>query len=284
MRKIEIGGKSVYVFEDHATALLAWSEVRMGMNELPFLLTLDHHTDTRSAFLAWTLQRARRSASRRLKGLHPANRRRLEEVLPDLRHDEHIDAAIQIGALRGAFVIAHEAHQTPRGEQGPRQAKTAQEWIEMLTRREDNDTPYLPPPSRIFKIKAACSTACPRQSPTVECWDQNCDCALETTCLGEKLAIADEMGMALGIERLVDAPYVLDVDLDYFHTWRSLHPHDPSVFYDLIRGAQAVTIATEPGCVAELWLDDQPLDDRRMLNLLLGHIEAAMATNGSLQA
>jgi len=60
------------------------------------------------------------------------------------------------------------------------------------------------------------------------------------------------MAASAEIEDIKSIPYVLDIDLDYFRTIKSLTPDDPSAFHDLIRRAVAITIATEPDYVHDL--------------------------------
>jgi len=55
MRRHLVSGKAVYEFESHNAALLAWADIRRRSGPLePILITLDHHTDTRAAFLVAT--------------------------------------------------------------------------------------------------------------------------------------------------------------------------------------------------------------------------------------
>jgi hypothetical protein len=45
-----VAGKAVYVVDDHHKALAAWALLRRGLDAPPYLLTIDHHTDTDDAF------------------------------------------------------------------------------------------------------------------------------------------------------------------------------------------------------------------------------------------
>lgn len=47
------------------------------------------------------------------------------------------------------------------------------------------------------------------------------------------------------LNRLPEPPYILDIDLDYFVTKRSLQPEEPDFFIQLFRRAETVTIAME---------------------------------------
>ena len=74
-------------------------------------------------------------------------------------------------------------------------------------------------------------------------------------------------------------PYILDIDLDVFHTVASIEPKDASTFHRLIRGALAITIATEAECVEELWHEEEEakLAAGDLLSRLLGHVEQALS-------
>ena len=81
----------------------------------------------------------------------------------------------------------------------------------------------------------------------------------------------------MGLPQTELAPYILDIDLDAFHTRRAINPDDPSTFYRLIKNAVAITIATEAECVAEEWLDDpDPMTADELLKRLLCHIDNAL--------
>jgi hypothetical protein len=63
------------------------------------------------------------------------------------------------------------------------------------------------------------------------------------------------LAKAFHLPDLRKAGYILDIDLDDFHTRKSIKPQDASVFHNLICRATAVTFATEADFVAQEWLD-----------------------------
>lgn len=68
----------------------------------------------------------------------------------------------------------------------------------------------------------------------------------------------------------MDAKYILDIDLDFFHTRKSIHPLDISVFKNLIDNAIAISIAKESNFI-ESWktkYDDSLSVDYLLENLL----------------
>lgn len=57
------------------------------------------------------------------------------------------------------------------------------------------------------------------------------------------------------LETIPQPPYLLDIDLDVFKGEKSIAPDDPEMFFELIRGAEAVTISRERDWVRLLNLD-----------------------------
>ena len=120
--KKTISGKDIYIFEDHSTALLAWAEYRKGQNVAPYLVTLDHHTDTREAFtsyLSLRIDQFSMSTEERLETFEEQAKAlaakidfrsvsTVEDAVAILKHDEHIDAAIRSGIIKCAFVICYD--------------------------------------------------------------------------------------------------------------------------------------------------------------------------------
>ena len=45
---------------------------------------------------------------------------------------------------------------------------------------------------------------------------------------------------------LQDAPFILDIDLDYFNTLRAVRPDAPELIRTLAKEAALLTVATEP--------------------------------------
>ena len=113
----DIGGKDVYVVDDHHYALAPWALMRRRLGRAPNLITLDHHTDVHEGFLghahletyesggdAWALARDL------VKRIDWQNDQSLLWAIERLRHDEHIDAATLSGVLNYAFCIQLSDH------------------------------------------------------------------------------------------------------------------------------------------------------------------------------
>ena len=69
--------------------------------------------------------------------------------------------------------------------------------------------------------------------------------------------------------------YILDIDLDYFSSEKSLSPVSTKIFYNLIRNADLITIAKEP-----LFVDmysQGTLTADEVLSKLIEHIKLALS-------
>ncbi len=97
VQKEIIGGKTVYLVEDHHHALLPWREICRELGTPPHILTIDHHTDTLPAFTHWN----------EVNGTSHPVQIPAEQALPDLRHDEHFDFAVRNGIIRSAAIFSH---------------------------------------------------------------------------------------------------------------------------------------------------------------------------------
>ena len=279
-----ICGKDIYVVDDHHQALAPWSLIRRRLNQAPNLITIDHHTDVHEAFLghahletyeeggdAWAL------AKDLVKRIDWQDDQSLLWAIERLRHDEHINAATLSGILNYAFCIQlSDSGGNPSIERQAYDADRQKRWPQ---------PPTLPPPSRpmsyevpenhIFVISHDCAIGCTRMPHNDYCVVEHGNMIIEATYLDDQLARGAEMSQCVGIDHLEALPYILDIDLDAFHSQQAIEPVDPLTFYRLIRNAVAITIATEAECVEELKFDDEPINANMLLDQVLGHIETA---------
>lgn len=280
-----IGGKDVYVVDDHHYALAPWALMRRRLGRAPNLITLDHHTDVHEAFLghahletyesggdAWALARDL------VKCIDWQNDQSLLWAIEHLRHDEHIDAATLSGVLNYAFCIQLSDHSgNPSIEQQAYDADRQARWPQ---------PPSLPPPcrpmtygdpgNRIFVISHDCAIGCNRMPHNDDCVVEQGNMVIESIYLDDQLARGSEMSRCVGIEYLEAQPYILDIDLDVFHSRQAIEPADRTTFYRLIRNAVAITVATEAECVEDLKFDGETIDAEFLLARLMEHIKAAL--------
>lgn len=282
-----VSGIDVYIFENHAYALYAWASIAKKLGTRPLVLTLDHHTDTKPAFFSHCFYQhpncedSKRALAEFLCGeVSKTDPDNLQPYIERLRHDEHIDASTTSGLIDLAYVISL------MGQDG----SLSNEQIEFKNRDhgeislESLNNPKLPPsppftyciPSnRIFVSPSRYIFLMDEFADGDEALRRSYDMALESNLLRHRLDQLKGMADSSGARWIDNHPYVLDVDLDYFHTAKSVAPDDPSLFYELIRGASAITIAKETKCVEDLREDGETITSDSLLNIVLGHIASA---------
>lgn len=281
----DVCGKDVYIVDDHHYALAPWALIRRHLGRSPNLITLDHHTDVHEAFLghahletyenggdAWAL------AKDLVNRIDWQDDQSLLWAVEHLRHDEHVDAATLSGILNYAFCIQLSDHGgNPSIEQQEYDADRQARWPQ---------PPKLPPPHRpmnyedpanhIFVISHDCAIGCSRMPHNDDCVVEHGNMVIESIYLDDQLARGAEMSRCVGIDHLESQPYILDIDLDAFHSRQAIEPADRTTFYRLIRNAVAVSVATEAECVVELKFDGEAIDADFLLARLVEHIKAAI--------
>lgn len=267
-----IGGKAIYIVEEHHQALIPWGIERRKAAQPPVLITFDYHADIRPAFLRYAFsasgQDERKAAMLRRKMSFTAaydNDALLAAAVEKLSNDEHIDYAVQAGIIKNAFVFSFEGNTTwsiqekqyweDESAQGARKRKKAPPPMPPYT--------YEEPENMIFIINAGGSGI------------KSANRILESDFLSDKFDAADPMAAGAGINDLPGYPFILDIDLDYFMTKKSIHPDDASFFYMMIKKSQLVAIAKEPDFVMRHRIEND-IDSDYLLNELLLHIEKAM--------
>ena len=221
------------VVKHHHEVLAHWAKFRCTQPDAPRLLTLDHHTDTSRPFRRY-LRRQARAESQRLSPeverersqqllaqLDYSNALSIEAAMDHLSNDEHVMTAIGVDIIRSAFVIAHNAEDTAVDiylEHKVICRGVDEYWLNGRKRPQPNNV-------------------------------------LETDFLAKRLQDFDHILKSLDEPLLREAPFILDIDLDYFNTLRAVRPHTPELIRTLAEEAALVTVATEPEyvthCAAE---------------------------------
>ncbi len=124
-------------------------------------------------------------------------------------------------------------------------------------------------------VENLCYIGCPRQSHNDDCTIPHYNQAIESALLMKKLSIMKEMYPSFFTDNFFNVPYIIDIDLDYFHTCKAVLPEDTNAFYELIRGAGLITIATERSFIDEWRELDSNLNVEFLLEQLRVHIKAA---------
>ena len=273
MEHHEIHGRDVYVVESHHHVLVPWARHRPDESAPPFVISLDYHTDGHPPFRSasrfgggaptsgWKDCEARLRRERFLSQLDPGVDATICEAIKRLKHDEHVATAIATRIVTASFTVCFQADRDhPRSNRGARlDAMSLVDWLSAQDEAPEllEDASYPKSDNGMYYPGYRCIPECQKETHDRECARLGANAALETSFLANRLAILDKMAKCnqLGHYREPGA-YILDIDLDYFRTCRSVAPQDHSLFFSLVRGAVAITVAREAGCVAKLALDD----------------------------
>jgi hypothetical protein len=245
-----------------------------SLGQSPILLTLDNHTDTREAFhchvlyqhatLKYEDELARQS---HCLAIRSEELKTIESAIKELQNDEQIDAAIRASILDFAMVIHHTPGRRTfsiEEKEYSKQISNLEYWVLHPDQKiPDRPTPpftYGIPPSRIFL-----------STPLLDY-----DACLESPQLVRNLEELKQMVATSGLSWIDDKPYILDIDLDFFSSKKSIAPLDTSAFYKLLRNAAAITIALEPRYVEEL-NEDEGLDSEYLFEKIKEHIQKALS-------
>lgn len=230
--------KNMKVVESHHQVLSVWAEYRRQKQRAPYLITLDHHTDTSFPFRNHLAKKFPNQKSQqdeeRQKLLNEISFLKPESVLHAqslLSHDEHILTALACDILAGVFVVAHNAMDTD---------------LQV----------YL-------QHKVCCYSVARggRQASLAEC-----DRVLESDFLNQALLHFSKIREQAKEGDLLQQDYILDVDLDYFNTLQGTNPSDAKVYQSLFKNAGLITVALESEhvklCAREPGLDSSNLLQR----------------------
>jgi hypothetical protein len=257
-QKINIAGKDVYIVESHHHVLQSWADLRRSLTAAPVLLTLDHHTDTYEPFyrhlydatsgLTGDAKVAAMDAMLpgMIANLRYDDEASVKDAIGKLHNDEHVHTAIQAGIVSRAFVV-NLSHSTC-SERGI-----------------------------LYEAGSICAIGCVKPSHDDACTPVHAAQVLESVYLDHELNALNTVAAQDGVPAVEAEPYVLDIDLDYFHSEKAIDPRDPATFYRLVRNAVAVTIATEPEYVEDLRDKDSKVTGETLLERMKQHIAAAMA-------
>lgn len=283
-----ICGKSVFTFDSHHEALLPWAQCARDLGFAPRLLTLDYHSDTRPAFVGHSSvditvgmddEGWEERAAAEVAKINFRDEETVREAILKLRFDEHISAAVQSRTIDIAFAIVGGL--ITNEYQSNEQLTAEAEW-----RERAHDTPWVSrpkaPPPYTYSIPAERIVELPRQK--VRSNDQPrskgyANQALESDFLRRHLDFIESITLSSGIPGLFEAPFILDIDLDYFNTRQSIQPVDHDLFHELIRRAEIITIAREPNCVTDCQKPGEKLTSDWLESELKRHIGEALNTS-----
>lgn len=245
-----IGEKKIYIVANHHEVIIPWSEYASNNETAPVLLTFDHHMDTRSAFCRHSHKVAglewKKLSDELIADTDINKPSSISAALEKLCNDEHIDFSLQTGMISEAVVFS------------------------LLSAGICRDYGN----SKIYYIDPCCTSKCDKSSHDEECQIQVYDKVIEDEELLFKLNQINKFIPDFFMENRINKKFILDIDLDCFHTKKAINPVDMCVFNYLINNAEIITIATE-GDYVELEKKDNDINEKYLLEKLLMHIENA---------
>lgn len=230
-----INGKEVFICENHNEVLKFWSEFK----ELkPYLVSFDHHTDLHQAFQDKINEIGSNYKPESQKEFLEIQRKLLSELkennfrnISELKNDEHIDAAIKLEYFEKALIYSFDSyfHRKDRV------------WTINFDDKYENQ-------------KIIVNSLCIKENNNL----------IESKTLEPCFGFFDDY-----IDKdLWKGNYILDIDLDFFKTEKSILPEDGSFFKSLIDNAIAISIAKESRFVNYVKEDDSLTADYLLEKLL----------------
>lgn len=269
IQKESINGQDVYIFEQHHYALFPWSEIKAcNSNRKMVLFSLDHHTDTHDPFLYYCYYNNEKMQNL-ISKIKLNDESSINDAVLKLKNDEHIKTALKIGIFDKAFIISHlNTDDVPMSVQEKAR----------LEKLEKNDPEYIRQiiegdygiTSRVERTYEESEIYMP---PFVVEENEGENDVLEDDFLTEKMVILSRMCPdIISAEGEIKCDYILDIDLDYFHTMKSINPISKRIFSQLAKSARAITIAKETACV-ELVRSEETVTSEILLEKLLKLLE-----------
>lgn len=127
-RRLNIRGKEIRVVDDHQYVLLIWGNLFQNRKQPMVLVSIDYHPDTNPPFWLWAYQKAmaidpdreaelvEKFQNRIMATLEPLDLDSVQMAMGQMRNDEHINTAMELGYLSDYHMInCMEKHVYSRG-------------------------------------------------------------------------------------------------------------------------------------------------------------------------
>ena len=226
--------KQLFICESHNHVLLPWAMVRKKRDNL-LLLTFDHHTDTHDAFSNYLYYHDdKEKLDYLISKINYKDPNSLVSAIKLLKNDEHIDTALKCKIINKAFVISFDgSFDRPTSNEFESMHKDLETKVKFMLESISLPKSQTYPESDLYVVG------------TYEYIDD--DNCISDMFLSEMLKKIKEMSHI----DIAHTDFILDIDLDYFHTYDALNRNDLNEFRDLLARAYSITIATEPEFIKE---------------------------------
>ena len=116
-RCVRVGGKDIWIVDDHQYVLLIWGNLFQTRKQPMVLVSIDYHPDTNPPFWLWAYQKAMaidpdreaelvgKFQKRMMASLVSLNLNSVRMTMDQMRNDEHINTAMELGYLRDYHMI-----------------------------------------------------------------------------------------------------------------------------------------------------------------------------------
>lgn len=245
--------KQLFICKEHHKVLLPWAQVRRTNKELN-LLTFDHHTDTHGAFCHHLYYNKDENLNALISKMDFRDDNTIISAIKKLKNDEHIDTAIKCGIFNRAFSVSHNGtFDKPCSNEFDSIHQSVETKIQFLMGQISLPKIQTYPDARLYIVGT----------------DQrlNHENGISDKFLDFVLFKIRQMSNI----QITETEFILDIDLDYFHSYEALDRIDIKLFQHLLSCATAITIATEPDYAYE------GIDQDEVLKRMLSHVKKVCA-------
>ena len=262
----------IKIRDKHNEVAIDWHDCFESIGEPLYLITFDCHTDTHSAFLCAeysfyrSVEEQITNRALRINNLR-TNGYNIENVVMDIKNDEQISLAIQLGFVKKAFVISRNADmELPKRIDNVSSLERCFAMVEGKNILE---------PQRPYEYSESEDNIYQAQYRYRDGRDvATCD-LLSDVFIKDKLQTFYDMTPEDFNEDLsFKGKFILDIDLDYFLAKDAFSAQELDVFTRLVKNSEIITVAKEPEFVS--MVSEGEMEAESSLRQLLDIINAIL--------